>query len=237
MNLQLQHISIGYKQPLLQNVSVSFSPGKLVGLIGNNGCGKTTLLKTICKIIPALSGEIFLNKKNLQIIPSHELAKIVTLSFAFNASSFPLSVYELIATGRYPYLNNMAAISDADHKIISECISQMEISKLQNHPITSISEGERQKAFIAKALAQQTPVLLLDEPTAFLDYSSKKKFFRLIKEITAGRKLITIISSHDVDFLVRHADELCMIQDNSEFMSGTTADLAGSLYFKNNFSH
>ncbi|MFI5141649.1 MAG: ABC transporter ATP-binding protein, partial [Bacteroidia bacterium] len=175
--LELKNISIGHaNNALIGNISLQIQAPCLVGLIGNNGCGKTTLLKTISGLQKKITGSILYKEKEISVLPNKELSKIITFGFAFNSSTFPISVYELVSMGRYPYVNNMATLTEADHKIVLETIDALGIFYLKDKLITSISEGERQKAYIAKALAQQTPVLLLDEPTAFLDYTSKKQF-------------------------------------------------------------
>jgi iron complex transport system ATP-binding protein len=235
--LQLTNISIGYaNNALIENISLTIKAPCLVGLIGNNGCGKTTLLKTVSGLQKIITGNISFKEKELAVLTNKEISKIITFGFAFNSNTFPISVYELVSMGRYPYLNNMATLTNADNKIILEVIDILGISHLKDKLITSISDGERQKAYIAKALAQQTPVLLLDEPTAFLDYTSKKYFFNTVKENTIAKN-ITIISSHDIDFLSRNADYLLMIQDDKEVVFEKTETVIETDYFKTHFNY
>lgn len=235
---QLKNISIGHaNNVLIENISFNIQAPCLVGLIGNNGCGKTTLLKTISGLQKKMAGNISYKEKEISELTNKEISKIITFGFAFNGNTFPISVYELVSMGRYPYLNNMATLTEADHKIILEAISTLGVSHLKDKLITSISDGERQKAYIAKALAQQTPVLLLDEPTAFLDYTSKKYFFKTIKENAVVRNIITIISSHDIDFLSRNADYLLMIQDDKKVVFEKTATVIETNYFKTHFNY
>lgn len=236
--LQLQNISIGHNAHiLLESISINIQAPCLVGLIGNNGCGKTTLLKTISGLQKKIAGNISYNEKEISELANKDLSKIITFGFAFNSNTFPISVYELVSMGRYPYLNNMATISTADDIIISDAINTLGIDHLKNKLITSISDGERQKAYIAKALAQQTPVLLLDEPTAFLDYTSKRHFFKTIKENASKHNIITIISSHDIDFLTRNTDYLFMIQDDKKVIFEKTEQVLQTDYFKTHFNY
>ncbi len=236
--LQLKNISIGHaNNVLIENISLNIEAPCLVGLIGNNGCGKTTLLKTISGLQKKLRGHISFKEQEISSLTNKEISKIITFGFAFNSNTFPISVYELVSMGRYPYLNNMATLTDADNKIILEAISTIGISHLKDKLITSISDGERQKAYIAKALAQQTPILLLDEPTAFLDYTSKKYFFKTVKENTIAKNSITIISSHDIDFLSRNADYLLMIQDDKKVVFEKTETVVETDYFKTHFNY
>ena len=236
--LQLANLSIGYQNEILiHNISLSIQGPCLVGLIGNNGSGKTTLLKTISGLQKKIVGNVSYKEQEISALSNKEMAKIITFSFAFNSNTFPISVYELVGMGRYPYINNMATLTHADEEVILESISTLGITNLKNKLITAISDGERQKAYIAKAMAQQTPVLLLDEPTAFLDYTSKKHFFKTIKENTIKQNNITVISSHDIDFLTRHADYLMMIQDDKRVVFEKTEVVMRTDYFGMHFNY
>jgi len=235
---ELQNISIGYSgHTLIENISLQIQDPCLVGLMGNNGCGKTTLLKTISGLQKKTDGNVFYKGQEISTLSNKELSKIITFGFAFNSSTFPISVYELVSMGRYPYINNMATLAEADHKTVLEAIHTLGIFYLKDKLITAISEGERQKAYIAKALAQQTPVLLLDEPTAFLDYTSKKQFFKTIKENVVTQNVITIVSSHDIDFLSRSADYLIMIQDDKKVEFDKTEAIVRTNYFSTHFNY
>jgi len=236
--LKLQNLSIGHTgNVLIENISLQIQAPCLIGLIGNNGCGKTTLLKTISGLQKKIAGNISYEEQEISVLSNKEVSKIITFGFAFNNSTFPISVYELVSMGRYPYVNNMATLSEADHKIVLEAVDILGILYLKDKLITAISEGERQKAYIAKALAQQTPVLLLDEPTAFLDYTSKKRFFKTIKENVAAQNVITIVSSHDIDFLSRNADYLIMMQDDKKVEFEKTEAIVCTNYFNTHFNY
>ena len=235
---ELQKISVGHAgHPLIENISLQIQSPCLIGLIGNNGCGKTTLLKTISGLQKKLAGNISYKGQEISTHSNKEISTLITFGFAFNANTFPISVYELVSMGRYPYINNMATLSEADHKIVLEAIDTLGIFYLKDKLITAISEGERQKAYIAKALAQQTPILLLDEPTAFLDYTSKKQFFKTAKENVVTQNVITIVSSHDIDFLSRNADYLIMIQDDKKIEFEKTETIMRTNYFSAHFNY
>ncbi|HKC67774.1 MAG TPA: ABC transporter ATP-binding protein [Bacteroidia bacterium] len=234
----LQSLSIGYAgHALIENVSLQIQSPCLVGLIGNNGCGKTTLLKTISGLQKKIAGAVFYKGQDISVLTNKEISQLITFGFAFNSNTFPISVYELVSMGRYPYINSMATLTKTDHQIISDAIYTLGIPHLKDKLITAISEGERQKAYIAKALAQQTPVLLLDEPTAFLDYTSKKQFFKTIKENVVAKNNITIVSSHDIDFLSRNADYLIMIHDDKTVEFDKTETIVRSHYYSAHFNY
>ena len=234
--LSLQNLSVGYDKPLLQNVNIDFPEFGLIGIIGNNGKGKTTLLKNISGLTEPLSGQILFNGKDIFEMSVADRSKLVSFSFASNQISFPISVYELVGMGRYPYVNHWASLSKEDEQIISAAIELCGISNLHKNFLTSLSDGEKQKAFIAKALAQQTPIVLFDEPTAFLDYSSKRHFFQTMKEISERQKKLILISSHDMDFLTTYSDNLLMIQDDEMILYDTTTKIMQTEYFKSHFT-
>ena len=234
--VSLRNLSIGYEKPLLQNVSIDFPSTGFVGIIGNNGKGKTTLLKSISGLQEPLSGKILYSGKNIFDLTVADRSKLVSFSFASNQISFPVSVLELVAMGRYPYTNHWASLSQEDEKIVSHAMEICGIKNLQNNFVTGLSDGERQKAFIAKSLAQQTHVMLFDEPTAFLDYTSKKHFFQTMQRMAQEEQKLILISSHDIDFLTAYADNLLMIQENETIFYNTTPQIMQTEYFKGHFT-
>jgi iron complex transport system ATP-binding protein len=234
--LRLDNFSVGYRAPLLKIASAFFEPG-ITGIIGNNGKGKTTLLRSLSGLLPPLTGAATLNGKDILAMPGTGRAQLLSFNFSSNLVSFPISVYELVSMGRYPYINQWAGLSDEDSKIVNESMELCGISVFAQRKVSALSDGERQKAFIAKSLAQQTPVMLFDEPTAFLDYTSKKYFFNLMKNLAEGRGKIILVSSHDIDFLTTYASRLLMIQDDEAVISGTTQEVISERYFKMHFTH
>ncbi|MBS1647541.1 MAG: ABC transporter ATP-binding protein [Bacteroidetes bacterium] len=234
--LQIENLTIGYKKPLLHPISFCVQAPCLIGLVGNNGIGKTTLLKTISGIQKKIDGRILFNQKELNHYTNSEWAKIVSLGLSSSQDVFPISVLEFVSAGRYPYIHQMALLSVDDENTVQQALSILKIEHLQQKNIFEISDGERQKACIAKVLAQQTPLILLDEPTAFLDYSSKKNLFHLMKKETYEKKGITLISSHDVDFLTRYADYVLLFTEQEEVVFNTTSYIVNQAYFQQHFT-
>lgn len=234
--LIIEKAAIGYDQPILNDLSVEFAPGTLTGIIGNNGKGKTTLLKTVCGLQLPLSGHVLFNKSNIHQASAHQRARIFGMTFSSGYVGFPVTVRELVSMGRYPYLNHWATLSAEDLRIVEETMDRCGIRFLEDKPITGLSDGERQKAFIAKLLAQRAPVMLLDEPTAFLDYRSKKDFFHLMKEIAATGTIV-IVSSHDIEFLCSFADNLVMLNDEGDITQGKVIEITNTPYFQTHFTH
>jgi iron complex transport system ATP-binding protein len=233
---QAQNYSVGYEEPVLQDISLKFSSPGVIGIIGNNGKGKTTLLKSLCGLLKPSGGKIIFNDTDIYSVTNAERAKLISLNFSSNNVSFPISVYELVSMGRYPYTNHWAGLNQNDKKIIDEALELCQVKQFKDKFITGLSDGEKQKVFIAKLIAQQTPIMLFDEPTAFLDYSSKKYYFQLMKKIATEQQKIILISSHDIDFLTAYTDELVMIEDDETVVCGTTNEIMKSDYFKAHFT-
>jgi len=233
--LSLVDVSIGYKQPLLKNISTGFGVG-LTGIIGNNGKGKTTFLKCLGGLLAPLAGSVRWNDIDIFRLSNASRARLVSFNFSSNPVSFPVSVHELVSMGRYPYTNHWAGLSAEDERIIDQALEISGISSFSKRMVNALSDGERQKAFIAKSIAQQTGLMLFDEPTAFLDYTSKKKYFALMRELAVEHHRVILISSHDIDFLISYADHIVMIGEDESVMYGPVSTVCASDYFKTHFT-
>ncbi|MCD6069187.1 MAG: Iron-chelate-transporting ATPase [Bacteroidetes bacterium] len=214
ISLHLEDLCIGYrhKDPVFRNISVKLKGGTLSGLVANNGMGKSTLLKTIAGALQPLSGSIKLNESLLHRLPLKEIAKRVSIVLTEKPQLPGLTVFDAVSMGRYPYTNIFGSLSEKDTEVIDTCIRMCGIQDLQNKNCLELSDGEFQKVMIARALAQQTEVLLLDEPTAFLDFTSKRKLFELLREIAETENKIILVSSHDLHTLLAHAHGLVVLR-------------------------
>jgi iron complex transport system ATP-binding protein len=198
--------------------------GKLYGLIGRNGIGKSTFLQTLVGLIPLVSGEILVQGNSLETLRKKELAKKV----AFVGTAFPvmdnLSVYEYLMLGRIPYTNVFGTTNIEDAKIVKSVIELLQISYLQAKFTSQLSDGEKQLIAIAQVLVQQTGVVLLDEPTAFLDYENKWKILKILKKCTVENQLCTVFSSHDLDITMEVADNLLLINPQTREIKEVKTD-------------
>lgn len=208
-----KNISIGYNNSLITVSELNLRDGELYFLLGRNGSGKSTLFKTITHQIPALQGEILLNRTNIEAIPPKELSrKISFVQPSIQASDY-LSVFNYIALGRSPFTNSFGHLKPTDFQAIEDAITKVGIPHLSERFMNELSDGERQLASIAKALTQETPIILLDEPTAFLDYSNKLLIINLLQDIAKQLQKCIVVSSHDVDIsLEAKANYLIMNQ-------------------------
>ncbi len=222
--LQINSVEIGHTKALLHISSLQLEQGKLYGLIGRNGIGKSTFLQTLVGVNPLLSGEIKVQGYGLETLPKKELAKKV----AFVGTAFPvmdnLSVYEYLMLGRIPYTNVFGTTNIEDAKIVRSVIDLLQISYLEEKFTRQLSDGEKQLIAIAQALVQQTGILLLDEPTAFLDYENKWKILKILKDCTIKNQLCTVFSSHDLDITLEVADDLLLINPQTKEIKAVKTD-------------
>lgn len=204
--IQLKNLHIGYRQrrkthTVFSGISADFGAGELVGLMGNNGVGKSTLLKTITAVLPPLSGEVLLHGKPIGEHTAAQLAQQLSIVVTERIGGFNLTARDVVASGRIPYINVFGKLEEEDEAIIDRCLDQMGIAALRDKFVDELSDGQRQKVMIAKSLAQQTPLIILDEPTAFLDYNSKHQLFRILKGLCEEQQKLIIVSSHDLDLM------------------------------------
>lgn len=197
--IQFNTVEIGYKQALLTINKLELKSGEVYALIGSNGSGKSTLLNTTLKKTPIFTGDVNLNSTVLTSYSVTDLAKTI----AFVDSKFDgiehLSVVDYIALGRTPYTNALGRLRSEDHVIIDAAIEKLNLEKFRNRETLKLSDGERQMVSIARAICQSTPIILLDEPTAFLDYGNRKKLIETLSGIAKAENKCILFSTHDID--------------------------------------
>ncbi|MDR0427017.1 MAG: ABC transporter ATP-binding protein [Dysgonamonadaceae bacterium] len=228
--LLLNNLSIGYKtrkntKVVVENLSARISEGKLTCLIGSNGSGKSTLLRTLAGFQPPLSGNIKIYGKDIQTYSDRDLSKLIGVVLTEKVETGNMSVRELAATGRNPYTGFWGKLSNRDEAIIEEAIERVNIRFLADRQIYTLSDGERQKAMIAKVLTQQTPIIFLDEPTAFLDFRSKIEIMQLLYDLCRKMNKTIFLSSHDLDLSLQIADILWILDKERKPVTGSPEKL------------
>lgn len=212
--IKLENLTIGYKDKVVQsNLNATFESGKLVCLLGRNGIGKSTLLRTLAMFQPALSGEVLLEGKPLTDYSIHSLSRKLSIVLTRKPDVQNITVTEMVGLGRSPYTGFWGALHDADKIIVAEALRLVGIESMAERKIHTLSDGERQKVMIAKALAQQTPIILLDEPTAFLDFPSKVEILKLLGHLAKETDKTIILSTHDLELAARLADSLWQMDE------------------------
>lgn len=213
MQITLSHLSVGYKigHAVVSDINLTLQSGKLASLIGANGVGKSTLLKTLTGFLPKLEGSLLLDGKDISEFSQRALARQISIVLTQKPDVQNLTVEEIVELGRSPYTGFFGKLHANDQQIVDESIIAVGIEKLKNRMIQTLSDGERQKVMIAKALAQQTPVIFLDEPTAFLDFSSKVETFQLLQRMAHEMGKLVLLSTHDLELAVRFSDTLLQV--------------------------
>ncbi len=229
--IKLSGLSIGYKEKhhnkiVAKDISTSINSGELTCLLGSNGVGKSTLLRTISAFQPKLFGDIFIEGKEITQYTESELSTIISVVLTDKVDVKNMTATELIGLGRSPYTGFWGRLNDADNRAIQKAIQQVRISQLADRMIHSLSDGERQKTVIAKALAQETPIIILDEPTAFLDFPSKVDIMQLLHRLTRESDKTIFLSTHDLELALQIADKIWLMDDEKRIHTGTPEDLA-----------
>ncbi len=225
--MYLSRVSIGFgKRVIAQDISFHLEQGRLYCLLGRNGCGKSTLLKTISMLNKPLSGEISYKGQNLATMGRKRLSHTVSIVLTGRADdSQNLSVFDLAAMGRMPYTGFLGILSEKDKTIIRRSLDAAGVLHLSEKPVFTLSDGEYQKVGIAKTLAQETPVVLLDEPTAFLDYASKADLMDTIGQMAHKEGKIVLMSTHDVNLAIHMADSILLMGNGQVQESGGVDDV------------
>lgn len=217
--LHTQNLTIGYPAKkgntvIAENLTLDFNEGKLITLIGANGIGKSTLLRTITGIQKPLSGNVYLNDKNINTYPLPELAQNLSVVLTEKLPPSNLTVYELVSLGRQPYTNWVGKLAPDDLEKIINAIELTDIAGIGHKKHHEISDGQLQKVLIARALAQDTPLIILDEPTTHLDLHHKVALFKLLKRLSAGMGKCILFSTHDIDLAIQLSDEMIVMTKN-----------------------
>lgn len=225
-SILIDNISIGYKnKTVAESLSATVKGGELTCLIGRNGLGKSTLLHSIAGAQKALTGRILLNvdgkEYDVDRTPGSKLARLVAVVLTEKIDVANMTAEDIVGMGRMPYTGFFGRLSDDDHKIVDEAMAKTGTTVFAKRDITTLSDGERQKVMIARAIAQQTPFILLDEPTAFLDYPSKVETLRLLSSMAHDTGRAIIVSTHDLDIALRLADRLLTIDNGLKDVSKT----------------
>ena len=223
-------LSAGYRKrksvtTVLRNVDLELHEGELVSLLGANGAGKSTLIRTICGLQPALSGRVMVGDKDVERLTPRQLSKTIALVTTERTFAGGLTVSELVGLGRHPHTGFLGRLDEHDRQIVATAIEKVGISHKSESYVAELSDGERQKVMIAKALAQEAPVIILDEPTAFLDVASRVEVLQLLHDLARNERRTILISSHDIHQSMALSDRLWIVSDSGEIVSGVTEDL------------
>lgn len=214
-----------------EGICAGISSGELTCLLGSNGVGKSTLLRTLSAFQPKLGGKIFIEGKEIGEYADKQLSRVISVVLTERCDVRNMSVTELVGLGRSPYTGFWGGLSKEDKAVVEQSIALVGIPQLANRMVHTLSDGERQKVMIAKALAQETPVIYLDEPTAFLDYPSKVEMMQLLHDLSRQTDKTIFLSTHDLELALQMADKIWLMDRVNGVIIGTPEDLSlnGSL--------
>ncbi|MFQ3535143.1 MAG: ABC transporter ATP-binding protein [Aggregatilineales bacterium] len=229
--LTAQGLSVGYwtgrsaPKIVLRDLSLTLERGALVCLIGQNGAGKSTLMRTLAAVQKPLSGSVHVGAEDVHRLPISRLARLISIVLTERAQTSLLSAYEVAALGRLPYTDWTGRLSDVDRAIVEWALEAVGASALAERPISELSDGERQKVMIGRALAQETPLIFLDEPTAFLDLPRRVEIMALLRRLAHRTGRAVLLSTHDLDLALRSADCIWLLDGDGKLQAGAPEDL------------
>ena len=225
-NLSIGYVLKGGHLKLVHDaLDLNLYPGEVTCLLGLNGAGKSTLLRTLCGFQPSLGGEIELKGKPLASYSQGDFSRMVGVVLTEKTNAGGITVYELVSLGRHPYTGFFGQLRQDDRRIIEESLAAAGIAHKARNYVSELSDGERQKAMIAKALAQQCPIILLDEPTAFLDVTSRIETMVLLHKLAVEQQKAILLSTHDLDLAIQLGDCLWLQEKKRPMACGTPEDL------------
>lgn len=237
MSLSLSSLTFGYgRRCLAMDLTVSLPPHRLTALLGANGTGKSSLLRIAAGLMKPQKGSVYWGEEELSTLSLSQRAQQLSVVLTERTDTAHLTVYEAVAMGRTPYTSFFGTLAAADKAVVEKSMEQTAVTHLAHRPLSSLSDGERQRVMIAKALAQETPMILLDEPTSFLDFRGKIDLLQLLHRLTKEERKTILFSTHDIELALRTVDYLWLLHDQ-RLTAGTPEDLlnnnALSAFFAN----
>lgn len=220
--LEVRDLAIGYsskkKDAIVANqINFSLSKGELVSLVGANGIGKSTLLRTLTGMQEAIEGKVFIQEKSLESYSSFQLATLLSVVLTEPPATKNLSVKELISLGRQPYTNWIGSLTENDKKAIKFALEATETTQLAHRKCYELSDGQMQRVSIARAIAQDTPIIILDEPTTHLDLYHRAYVLKLLKNLASETKKTILFSTHEIDLAIQLADSMIVMTNDRTF--------------------
>lgn len=226
MMMDIKGLSFSYREkPVLTDVEFEVRKGEILGILGPNGCGKTTLLKLLNRNLHPQNGNVLMEGTDLGDISKKKIARHVAVVPQSNEIRFAFSVRDIVSMGRMPFQDSFQGESSEDRRIVEEAMQKTNITEFADRLISTMSGGERQRAIIARALAQRPEILLLDEPTLHLDINHQFEVLDLVKRLSAEEGLTVVIVSHDLPMVVKYCDRMMLIHDHKVFAMGTPQEV------------
>ncbi|SHJ58654.1 ABC transporter ATP-binding protein [Hespellia stercorisuis] len=224
--LKTENLSVGYQGiPLIQEIELSLSKGEIVTLIGPNGAGKSTILKSISKQLRLISGQVLFEDISIKNLSEKELARKTAIVFTERLSPDLITAGEVVALGRYPYTNGLGIQKEEDKRKVEEAMQLVQITDLAEREFSRLSDGQKQRVLLARAICQEPDLLLLDEPTSYLDVKYKLEFFSVLQQMTRQKKIGVLMSLHELDLAERISDKILCVKGDRIGRFGTPEEI------------
>ena len=224
--LRMKDLSVGYGQKtVIGNINVEIEKGEIIALIGPNGVGKSTILKTLSKQLPIISGSVELDGKDLNDYSFKDLSRKMAVVLTERLKTELMTCRDIVSTGRFPYTGKLGVLTEEDDKIVENSMRIVNAYDLRDKDFTAISDGQRQRVLLARAICQEPEILLLDEPTSFLDVKYKLDLLGILTGMARERNITVIMSLHEIDLAEKVADRIISVRDNSLFSFGKPAEV------------
>ncbi len=228
-----EHLNVGYKgEIVIGDIRLEAIPGQILTLIGPNGAGKSTILKTITRQLDPIGGVITLEGKDLKTLKERDIAKSVAAVLTGRPTPELMTCWDVVSSGRYPYTGRLGLLSQHDREITEEAMALVRVESLRERDFNQISDGQRQRVLLARAICQEPRVLIMDEPTSFLDIKHKLDFLTLLRELVLSKDLAVILSLHELDLAQRYADRILCVRDGRVDRIGTPEEVFSEGYIE-----
>ena len=207
-----EKMSVGYqKHPLIENIEIALQKGEILTLIGPNGAGKSTILKSIARELALICGTVYIDEKQMETMSGQELSKNLAVVFTEKLRSEMMTCEDVVATGRYPYTGRFGILSPKDHQVVKEAMESVHVTAIKDQDFNRISDGQRQRVMLARAIAQEPEIIILDEPTSYLDIRYKLEFLSVLQEMRKKKGLTVIMSLHELELAEKVSDKILCV--------------------------
>lgn len=233
--LNIENLTIGYSSSLMDNITCDVYAGDFIVLFGANGAGKSTLFKTILQQLSKIEGKLHLNQVDISNYSNQAISKKIAVVNTNKHFDLNLSVYDILALGRIPYLNIFGKLSKTDKNIIKQYVKELDIQDIIHSNFYQLSDGQKQKVLVARALIQDTDLIILDEPTAHLDIKNRITIFKLLQKIATQKQKAIICASHEIDIALKYASKVWLIDKHRNFITDSSKKFNSDTVYCNLF--
>ncbi|MCR4750843.1 MAG: ABC transporter ATP-binding protein [Eubacterium sp.] len=225
-HLQMEHVSVGYDgKALVKDIDISIEKGEIVSLIGPNGSGKSTILKSIVRQLALVAGTVELSGEDFSRMKESEAATRMAVVLTDRIKAELMTCYDIVATGRYPYTGRFGRLSVDDEEKVEEAIRLVHAEEIGTRSFNAISDGQKQRILLARAIAQDPEIIVLDEPTSYLDMRYKLELLTILRRLSREKKTTIVMSLHEIDLAQRISDRILCVREDHTFVWGTPQEI------------